>query len=100
MCPSSEGARDVNEFLEVFGRDLGPVVQRQLGLPDREFLVVRHGGRAIGCARLRDLAGTTYVGGITVVPQLRGRRWGRAVSALATRRALERSPLAWLHCDD
>lgn len=99
-APQLERARDVDEFLEVFGRDLWPVVQRQLELPDREFLVVRHEGRAIACARLRDLAGTTYVGGITVVPELRGRRWGRAVSALATRRALERSPLAWLHCED
>ncbi|MGN6299820.1 MAG: GNAT family N-acetyltransferase [Angustibacter sp.] len=98
--PSLEPARDAAEFLEVFGADLGPVVEGQLDLPDREFLVVRHDGRPIGCARLRDLAGTTYVGGITVRPELRGRRWGRAVSALATRRALERSPLAWLHCDD
>ena len=79
--PSLEAARDVGEFLEVFGADLRPVVEHQLGLPDREFLVVRHEGRPIACARLRDLAGTTYVGGITVVPELRGRRWGRAVSA-------------------
>ena len=61
---------------------------------------MRHDGRAVACARLRDLAGTTYVGGITVLPELRGRGWGRAVSALATRRALQRSPLAWLHCED
>ncbi|KQX69674.1 GNAT family N-acetyltransferase [Angustibacter sp. Root456] len=98
--PVLDRPRDVAEFLTVFGADLGPVVEGQLDLPDREFVVVRHEGRAIGCARLRDLAGTTYVGGVTVVPELRGRRWGRAVSALATRRALERSPLAWLHCDD
>ena len=98
--PALQRAVDVEEFLTVYGADLRPVVECQLDLPDREFLVVRHEGRPIGCARLRDLAGTTYVGGITVVPELRGRRWGRAVSALATRRALERSPLAWLHCDD
>ncbi|MGN6610332.1 MAG: GNAT family N-acetyltransferase [Angustibacter sp.] len=98
--PTLESPQDVAEFLTVFGPDLGPLVERQLDLPDREFLVVRREGRAIACARLRDLAGTTYVGGITVVPEMRGRRWGRAVSALATRRALERSPLAWLHCDD
>jgi probable phosphoglycerate mutase len=98
--PVLEAPRDVEEFLAVFGADLRPVVEGQLDLPDREFVVVRHEGRAIACARLRDLAGTTYVGGITVVPELRGRRWGRAVSALATRRALERSPLAWLHCAD
>ncbi len=99
-APCLEGACDVEEFLAVFGTQLRPVVDGQLGLPDREFLVVRHAGRTVGCARLRDLAGTTYVGGITVVPELRGRRWGRAVSALATRRALERSPVAWLHCAD
>jgi hypothetical protein len=98
--PVLERPRDVPEFLTVFGADLGPVVEGQLDLPDRAVVIVRHEGRAIGCARLRDLAGTTYVGGVTVVPELRGRRWGRAVSALATRRALERSPLAWLHCDD
>ena len=95
-----EPAADVDEFLAVFGADLRPVVEGQLDLPDREFVVVRHEERPVACARLRDLAGTTYVGGITVVPDLRGRGWGRAVSALATRRALQRSPLAWLHCDD
>jgi probable phosphoglycerate mutase len=98
--PALDRPRDAQEFLAVYGLDLAPVVERQLDLPDREFVVVRHEGRAVACARLRDLAGTTYVGGITVVPELRGRRWGRAVSALATRRALERSALAWLHCDD
>lgn len=98
--PTLDRPRDAQEFLAVYGPDLAPVVERQLDLPDREFVVVRHEGRAVACARLRDLAGTTYVGGITVVPELRGRRWGRAVSALATRRALERSALAWLHCDD
>jgi probable phosphoglycerate mutase len=93
-------ARDVEEFLAVFGTELRPVVDGQLDLPDREFLVLRHASGPIACARLRDLAGTTYVGGVTVVPHLRGRGWGRAVSALATRRALQRSPLAWLHCED
>ncbi|WP_460458934.1 GNAT family N-acetyltransferase [Angustibacter peucedani] len=93
-------ARDVAEFLEVFGTELGPVVDGQLGLPDREFVVVRQRGAPIACARLRDLAGTTYVGGITVRPERRGEGWGLAVSALATRRALQRSPVAWLHCDD
>lgn len=99
-APTIEPAQDVDEFLSVFGADLAPVVEGQLDLPDRELVVVRHDGRAIACARLRDLAGTTYVGGVTVLPELRGRRWGRAVSALATRRALERSAVAWLHCDD
>lgn len=93
-------AADVSEFLAVFGEQLRPVVDGQIGLPDREFVVVRHEGRPVACARLRDLAGTTYVGGITVLPEYRGKGWGLAVSALATRRALLRSPLAWLHCDD
>lgn len=91
---------DVEEFLSVYGRELRAVVEGQLDLPDREFVVARQDGVAVACARLRDLAGTTYVGGITVRPELRGQGWGRAVSALATRRALQRSPLAWLHCDD
>ncbi len=98
--PQLVPAASVEEFLSVFGAELGPVVRGQLDLPDREFVVVRQGGRAVACARLRDLAGTTYVGGVTVVPELRGRGWGRAVSALATRRALQRSPVAWLHCED
>ena len=93
-------AADAEEFLSVFGADLAPIVQGQLDLPDREFVVLRHRGRAVACARLRDLAGTTYVGGITVEQAARGRGWGLAMSALATRRALQRSPLAWLHCED
>jgi probable phosphoglycerate mutase len=93
-------AVDVEEFLSVFGAELAPVVQGQLDLPDREFVVLRRDGRAVACARLRDLAGTTYVGGVTVDPAARGRGWGLAMSSLATRRALQRSPLAWLHCED
>jgi hypothetical protein len=54
----------------------------------------------IGCARLLDLAGTTYVGGVTVLPGRRGEGLGRLVSALGTRRASQRSPVAWLHCAD
>ncbi|WP_426561720.1 GNAT family N-acetyltransferase [Angustibacter sp. McL0619] len=93
-------ADSVEEFLSVFGVDLRPMVQGQLDAPDREFVVLRHEGAAVACARLRDLAGTTYVGGITVRPELRGRGWGLATSALATQRALQRSPIAWLHCED
>ncbi|GAA4345766.1 bifunctional histidine phosphatase family protein/GNAT family N-acetyltransferase [Angustibacter luteus] len=95
-----EPAADVAEFVSVFGADLAPIVEGQLDLPDRAFPVLRHDGRVVGCARLRDLAGTTYVGGITVLREFRGRGWGLALSALATRSALQRSPIAWLHCED
>jgi broad specificity phosphatase PhoE len=71
-----------------------------LDLPDREFLVLRRAGQLVAGAQLRDVAGTTHVGPVTVVPQLRGQGWGTAISALATRRALQRSPLAWLYCTD
>ena len=72
-----EPARDVAEFLSVYGAELGPIVQGQLDLPDREFVVLRHHDRAVACARLRDLAGTTYVGGITVTRRVaaRGGAW-------------------------
>jgi probable phosphoglycerate mutase len=92
--------RDLEEFLGVYGEQLRPVVEPYLDDPDRELVVLRVDGVTVACARLVDLAGTTYVGGVTVLPHRRGEGWGLAVSAAATRRALQRSPIAWLHCED
>ena len=102
LPPGAEVAppREVEEFLSVYGAELRPVAAEYLEDPDRELLVLRVDGVAVGCARLADAAGTTYVGGVTVRPERRGEGWGRLVSALATRRALQRSPLAWLTCEE
>jgi GNAT superfamily N-acetyltransferase len=90
---------DEDEFLAVFGPDLAPMIRGQLERPDWEVAVMREAGESIGCFRLMDLADTTYLGGVTVVPHRRGQGLGRALSAYATSRARRRSDLVWLHCE-
>ncbi|GAA1436759.1 hypothetical protein GCM10009616_37310 [Microlunatus lacustris] len=90
---------DEEEFLALFGPDLAPMIRGQLARPDWEVAVLREAGLGIGCLRLLDLAGTTYLGGVTVVASRRGQGLGRALAADATRRARRRSDLVWLHCE-
>jgi GNAT superfamily N-acetyltransferase len=90
---------DEDEVLALFGPDLAPMVRGQLGRPDWEVAVLHRDGEAVGCYRLLDLADTTYLGGVTVVPHRRGEGLGRALSAHATRAARRRSDLVWLHCE-
>jgi probable phosphoglycerate mutase len=93
-------ARDAAEFLQVYGADLAPLVEAQLGRDGCSFLVLREHGEAVGCARVTDVGGTAYVSGITVVAARRGAGLGRLISAAATNHAVRRAGLAWLHCDD
>ncbi len=93
-------ARDADEFLEVYGRELAPLVVDQIGLAGRSFLVMREHGQPVGCARVTDVGGTAYVSGVTVLAQHRGRGLGRLMSAAATNQAVRRAGLAWLYCDD
>jgi GNAT superfamily N-acetyltransferase len=90
---------DDDEFLAVFGPELAPMISGQLGRPDWDVGVLRESGAAVGCYRLMDLADATYLGGVTVVPRLRGRGLGRALSAYVTDRARRRSDLVWLQCE-
>ena len=92
-------ARDADDFLGVYGADLAPLVRGRLGSRGMLFLVGRLHGDTVACARVSDVGGTSYVSGVQVRPEHRGRGIGRAVSAAATRLALHRHPVAWLHCE-
>jgi len=92
-------ARDADEFLGVYGDELAPLVRGHLGRRGMLFLVGRVDGATVACARVWDVGGTSYVSGVQVRPEHRGRGIGRAVSAAATRLALHRHPVAWLHCE-
>ncbi len=93
-------ARDADEFVQVYGQELAPLVVDQIGLAGRSFLVMRERGQPVGCARVTDVGGTAYVSAVTVLAQQRGRGLGRLMSAVATNQALRRAGLAWLYCDD
>lgn len=92
--------RDLAEFVELFDPALACMLSGQLGRADWELWVLRdEHGHAFADVRLMDLGDTTYLGGLGVEPASRGRGWGRTLAALATRRALERSDVVWLHCE-
>lgn len=63
------------------------VVPSDLQREDRRFIVGRVDGRVIGCAFVWYAANTGYLSGIGVVPELRGRGYGRALTAAAARMA-------------
>jgi ribosomal protein S18 acetylase RimI-like enzyme len=92
-------AHDADEFLRGHWPDLGPLVRGRLGARGLLFLVGRLAGDVVATARLCDAGGTSYVSGVHVRPQFRQRGIGRAVSAAATRLALHRHEVAWLHCE-
>jgi GNAT superfamily N-acetyltransferase len=57
-------------------------------------------GAAVGCARITQAGGTAYVSGIAVLPEHRGRGFGRLMSAAAVEQAVRASGIAWLHCEE
>jgi probable phosphoglycerate mutase len=95
-----EPARDLDEFLGVFGSELRPVVARVFGQPGHTALVLRVDGAAVGCARVTEAGGTAYVSGIAVRPEYRGRGLGRLISAAAVEHGVRAAGLAWLHCEE
>jgi GNAT superfamily N-acetyltransferase len=77
-------AREPAEFLSVYGEELAPLVTREhLADPGHRFLVATLDGRVVGCAIARRLAGTSYINGVTVLPDERGHGIGGAISAAA-----------------
>ncbi|WP_020575234.1 GNAT family N-acetyltransferase [Actinopolymorpha alba] len=86
------------EFLAVYGEELTPLVSpASLAAPSYHHLVGRVDGVPVACAQVREVAGTAYISAITVVPGARGRGFGSAISAAATRYALGLRPRAvWL----
>lgn len=72
-------------YLPVFGADLAPLVaDAHLRAASYLHLVARLEGRAVGCAEVRWAAGTAYISGVGVLPDLRGRGIATALSAAAT----------------
>jgi predicted N-acetyltransferase YhbS len=55
-------------------------------------LVARMDGAPVGCARVRMLADTAYVGAVTVLPAWQGKGLGTALTRAP------RASLVWLHC--
>jgi len=60
------------------------VVSEDLHRPGRRFIVGRVQGRPIGCAFVWWSSSTGYLSGIGVLPEVRGRGYGRALTAAAT----------------
>jgi len=77
-------AREPGEFLSVYGEMLAPLVTAEhLADPRQRYLVAERDGRVVGCAIARLVAGTSYVNGVTVLPDARGHGIGAAISAAA-----------------
>jgi len=91
-------ARDPEEFLAIWGRELAPMLTpRHLTSPAYRHVIGRIDGQAVACARIRRTAQTAYLSAVTVRPQYRGRGIGTAVSAAASRLATELANVVWLH---
>ena len=92
-------ARDRDEFLAVYGAELAPLVtEAHLASPRMHHLIARVDGEPVGCARVRLMADTAYVGAITVLPAWRGKGMGTALTIAAGELAATYSDLTWLHC--
>lgn len=92
-------ARDPDEFLEAYGRDLAALVTpAHLASPRLHHLVARHDGRVVGCAKVTQVGDTARVSAVTVPQPFRRRGIGAALTAAASRAGLERTDLVWLHC--
>jgi GNAT superfamily N-acetyltransferase len=100
--PASIGpARDRDEFLVPYGAELAPVVtEAHLAAERMHHLVARVDGEPVGCARVRLIADTAYVGAVTVLPAWQGRGLGSALTLAASALAAASSDLVWLHCTD
>lgn len=92
-------ARDRDEYLAVFGAELAALVTAaDLADPRRIHLVGRHEGVPVAIAMVRRSVDAAEVGAVAVLPEHRGRGFGTAISAAATRAALATgAELVWLH---
>lgn len=92
-------ARDRDEYLAVFGTRLAPLVTTaDLADPCRTYLVGRREGVPVAIAMVRRTGDAAQVGAVSVLPDHRGRGYGTAISAAATRTAVRSgAKLVWLH---
>jgi GNAT superfamily N-acetyltransferase len=94
-------ARNPDEFLVPYGAELAPLVTgAHLAAERMHHLVAWVDDEPVGCARVRMLADTAYVGAVTVLPEWRGRGLGTALTLAASELGARRSDLVWLHCGD
>jgi GNAT superfamily N-acetyltransferase len=92
-------ARDPEEFLVPYGAELAPLVtDAHLAAERMHHLVARVSGEPVGCARVRLMADTAYVGAITVLPAWQGKGLGTALTVAASELGAQYSDLVWLHC--
>jgi GNAT superfamily N-acetyltransferase len=92
-------ARDPGEFLVPYGEELAPLVtDAHLAAPNMHHLVARVDGEPVGCARVRLMADTAYVGAVTVLPPWQGKGLGTALTLAAGELGARYSDLVWLHC--
>lgn len=91
--------RDRSEYLSVFGAELAPLVTAaDLADPYRTYLVGRREGVPVAIAMVRRTGDAAQVGAVAVLPDHRGRGYGTAISAAATRAAVRSGvELVWLH---
>jgi GNAT superfamily N-acetyltransferase len=92
-------AHDRHEFLVPYGAELAPLVtDAHFAARRMHHLVARVGGQPVGCARVRIMADTAYLGAITVLTAWRGKGIGAALTTAAGELAARHSDLVWLHC--
>jgi GNAT superfamily N-acetyltransferase len=92
-------ARDRDEFLVPYGAELAPLVtDAHLAAANMRHLVARVDGAPVGCARVRLMADTAYVGAVTVLPAWQGKGLGTALTIAAGEVGARYSDLVWLHC--
>jgi GNAT superfamily N-acetyltransferase len=92
-------ARDREEFLVPYGTELAPLVtDAHLAAKHMHHLVARVDGQPVGCARVRLMGDTAYVGAITVLPAWQGKGLGAALTIASGELAARYSDLVWLHC--
>lgn len=92
-------ARTPQEFLIAYGAEHAPqVTEAHLAAPHMHHLVARIDGEPVGCARVRRLGDTAYVGAVTVRPAWQGQGIGSALTISASDVGATYADLVWLHC--
>jgi ribosomal protein S18 acetylase RimI-like enzyme len=92
-------ARNPEEFLVAYGAEHAPqVTEAHLAADHMRHLVARIDGEPVGCARVRQLGDTAYVGAVTVLPAWQGQGIGSALTLAASEVGTTYADLVWLHC--
>lgn len=92
-------ARYPEEFLAAYGAEHAPqVTEAHLAAEHMHHLVARIDGEPVGCARVRRLGDTAYVGAVTVRPAWQGHGIGSALTLSASDVGARYTDLVWLHC--